>query len=93
MLLGMLAAMGMRDLNAIGALRTLLAAAINAAAVVTFILGGAVLWPEVTVMVVGALAGGWFGARFAQQADTRKVRAFIIGLGLVMSAYFFVTTR
>jgi hypothetical protein len=92
-LLGMLAALGMRDINAMGALRTLLAVAINAAAVVTFIVAGAVLWPHFAVMVTGSLAGGWFGARYAQQADPQKVRAFVISIGLIMSAYFFVTTR
>src|ERR1700732_5081769 len=54
MTLGMLAMMGMRDIHAMGAIRTLLAAAINAAAVVTFVLAGAVLWRECTVMVAGA---------------------------------------
>ena len=44
-------------------------------------------------MVLGSLAGGWFGARFAQKADPRKVRAFVIALGFAMSIYFFVTTR
>lgn len=88
--LGMLAALGMRDVHAMGAIRTLLAAAINATAVVTFILAGAVLWPQCAVMVAGALAGGWFGARYAQRADPRKVRAFVIGIGIAMSAYFFV---
>jgi hypothetical protein len=91
--LGMLAALGMRDIHAMGAIRTLLAAAINAAAVITFIVAGAVLWPQFAVMVAGALAGGWFGAHFAQKADPRKVRAFIIILGLAMSAYFFVRVR
>ena len=90
--LGMLAALGMRDIHAMGAIRTLLAAAINAAAVVTFILAGAVLWPQCGVMVAGALLGGWFGARYAQKADPRKVRAFVIGIGLAMSAYFFFVT-
>jgi uncharacterized protein len=90
--LGMLAALGMRDIHAMGAIRTLLAAAINAAAVVTFILAGAVLWPQCGVMVAGALLGGWFGARYAQRADPRKVRAFVIGIGLAMSAYFFFVT-
>ena len=92
-ILGMLAALGMRDIHAMGAIRTLLAAAINAAAVVTFIVEGAVLWPQFAVMVAGALAGGWFGAHYAQKAVPRRVRAFIIGLGFTMSAYFFVTTR
>jgi uncharacterized protein len=91
--LGMLAALGMRDIHAMGAIRTLLAAAINAAAVVAFIVAGAVLWPQFAVMVVGALVGGWFGAHYAQKADPGKVRALVIGVGLAMSAYFFVTAR
>jgi uncharacterized membrane protein YfcA len=90
--LGMLAALGMRDINAMGAIRTLLAVAINAAAVVTFVVAGAVLWLHFAVMVAGALAGGWFGAHYAQKADPQKVRVLVIAVGLVMSAYFFVTT-
>jgi hypothetical protein len=93
MTLGMLAIMGMRDIHAMGALRTLLAAAINAAAVVTFIVAKAVLWPHCAVMVAGSLAGGWFGAHYAQKADPRKVRVVVICIGVAMSAYFFVTVR
>src|SRR5579863_5444654 len=92
-MLGMLAALGMRDIHAMGAIRTLLAAAINAAAVLAFIVAGAVLWPVFAVMVAGALTGGWFGAHYAQKADPLMVRVFIIILGLAMSAYFFVTVR
>ena len=91
--LGMLAMMGMRDIHAMGAIRTLLAAAINGAAVVTFIVAGAVLWPQCTVMIVGSLVGGWFGAHYAQKADPHKVRGVIIGAGIAMSAYFFLTVR
>jgi uncharacterized membrane protein YfcA len=91
--LGMLAVLGMRDIHAMGAIRTLLAAAINAAAVVTFIVAGAVLWRECAVMVAGALLGGWFGAHYAQKADPGKVRALVIGVGVAMSAYFFLTAR
>jgi uncharacterized protein len=93
MTLGMLAMMGMRDIHAMGAIRTLLAAAINAAAVVTFIVARAVLWPQCAVMIVGSLAGGWFGAHYAQKADPRKVRVLVIAVGFAMSAYFFVTVR
>lgn len=91
LVLGMLAALGMRDIHAMGATRTLLAAAINAAAVVTFILAGSILWPQCAVMVAGG--GSWFGAHYAQKADPRKVRVLVIGVGLAMSAYFFVATR
>lgn len=91
--LGMLTALGMRDIHAMAAIRTLLAATINAAAVITFLLAGAILWPQCAVMVAGALTGGWFGAHYAQRADPGKMRKLVIGVGLAMSAYFFVATR
>ena len=92
-LLGMLAALGMRDIDAMGAIRTLLSVVINAAAVLTFILARAVFWPHCLVMIAGAMTGGWFGAHYAQKADPRKVRGFVIAVGLAMSAYYFVTVR
>jgi uncharacterized membrane protein YfcA len=91
--LAMLSMLGMRDIHAMGAIRTLLAVAINAAAVITFIVAGAVLWPQCAVMVAGSLVGGWFGARYAQKAEPGKMRAVVIGVGLLMSAYFFVTVH
>jgi uncharacterized membrane protein YfcA len=93
MILGMLASLGMRDIHAMGAIRTLLAVVINAAAVLTFILAGAVLWPQCIVMIAGALLGGWFGAHYAQKADPRKVRLVVIAVGVAMTAYYFVTVR
>ena len=93
MTLAMLALMGMRDIHAMGAIRTLLAVAINAAAVVTFVVAHAVLWPQCAVMIAGSLAGGWFGAHYAQQADPAKVRGLVIAVGVAMTAYFFITVR
>ena len=88
--LGMLAALGMRDVHAMGAIRTLLAAVINAAAVLMFVVAGAVLWLQCVVMIAGATTGGWFGAHFAQKADPAKIRRVVIAIGLLMTAYFFV---
>src|ERR1700679_1036757 len=90
MALAMLALMGMRDIHAMGAIRTLLAVAINAAAVVTFIVARAVLWPQCLVMIAGSLAGGWFGAHYAQRTDPQRVRAMVIGVGVAMTMYFFI---
>ena len=91
--LAMLAALGMTDIHAMGAIRTLLAVVINAAAVLIFIVARAVFWPQCLVMVAGAIVGGWFGAHYAQRADPVKVRRVIIGIGVVMSAYYFITVR
>jgi uncharacterized protein len=93
MILGMLAALGIRDIHAMGAIRTLLSVVINAAAVLTFILAGAVFWPQCLVMIAGALTGGWFGAHYAQKADPLKVRRVVIAIGVAMTAYYFVTVR
>ena len=88
--LGMLAALGMHDVHAMGAFRTLLAAVINAAAVLMFVVAGAVLWLQCVVMIAGATTGGWFGAHFAQKADPAKMRRVVIVIGLMMTVYFFV---
>ena len=93
MSLAMLAALGMHDIHAMGAIRTLLAVAINAAAVITFIVAGAVLWPQCVVMIGGAATGGWFGAHYAQKADPLKMRYGVIGIGFAMTAYFFLSAR
>jgi uncharacterized protein len=93
MLMGMLAAIGMRDIHAMAAIRTLLSLAINAAAVVTFIVAGAVMWPQALVMIAGALTGGWFGAHYAQKVDPLKMRYAVIGVGIVMTTYFFLTSH
>lgn len=89
-MLGMMTLLGMRDIHVMNALRILLAAVINAVAVLTFVVSGTVFWGQCLVMMAGALTGGWFGAQYAQKADPKKVRWFIIALGLGLSAYFFV---
>jgi len=93
MTLAMLAALGMNDMHAMGALRTLLAVVINAAAVLLFVAARAVLWPQCVTMIVGAILGGWLGAHYAQKVDPAKMRRVIIAIGMVMTAYYFVTAR
>lgn len=90
-MMGMMAALGMTDIHNMNALRTLLAATINIVAVATFIVAGAVLWPQCLVMIIGAMAGGWSGGHYAQKADPKKLRYVVILTGLAMTVYFFVS--
>jgi len=90
MMLALLTMLRMEDIHAMNALKTLLNAAINGAAVVTFIAAGVVLWPQALVMIGGAVMGGYGGAHFAQKLDPQIVRRFVIAVGIGMSAYFFV---
>ena len=90
MMLALLTMLRMEDMHAMNALKTLLNAAINGAAVVTFIVAGAVLWPQALVMLVGAVLGGYGGAYSAQKLDPVIVRRFVIAVGICMTAYFFL---
>lgn len=88
--LAMLAAVGMTDIHAMNALKSVLGMAINGIAVLVFILGRAIYWPQAVVMIVGAVAGGYFGAHFAQKLPQQWVRWFVILVGAGMTVYFFV---
>ncbi len=90
-MMGMMAAIGMTDIHNMNALRILLAATINLVAVGTFIVAGAVLWPQCLVMILGSITGGWTGGHYAQKADPKKLRYVVIFIGFVMTAYFFIT--
>jgi uncharacterized membrane protein YfcA len=87
--LAMLAAVGMTDIHAMNALKSILGMAINGIAVLVFIARGAIYWPQGIVMIMGALVGGYFGAHYAQKLPQAWVRNFVILVGAGMTAYFF----
>jgi uncharacterized membrane protein YfcA len=87
--LAMLAAVGMTDIHAMNAFKSILGVAINGVAAVVFIAKGAIYWPQGTVMIVGALIGGYFGAHYAQKLPQVWIRNFVILVGAGMTVYFF----
>jgi uncharacterized membrane protein YfcA len=88
--LAMLAAMGMTDIHDMNALKVVLGGVINGVATVTFVITGAIVWPQAIVMTVGAILGGYFGAHYAQKLPQSWIRAFVILVGAAMTVYFFV---
>lgn len=87
--LAMLAALGMTDIHAMNALKSVLGSVINGVAVVLFVVKGAVYWPQCIAATLGAIVGGYFGAHYAQKLPQSWVRLFVIVVGFAMSAYFF----
>jgi uncharacterized membrane protein YfcA len=87
--LAMLAILGMTDIHAMNALKVVLGGIINGIAVITFILAGAVVWKQGSVVIVGAVFGGYFGAHYAQKLPGAWIRRFVIVVGTTMTAYFF----
>jgi uncharacterized membrane protein YfcA len=88
--LAMLAAVGMTDIHAMNALKSVLGMAINGIAVLVFVVKGAVYWPQAVVMIVGAVVGGYFGAHYSLKLPQVWVRWFVILVGSGMTVYFFV---
>lgn len=78
------------DIRVLNPIRTMMVAACNAAAVVCFILAGAVRWPQTLTLLVGALAGGYVGAQVARRLPQPVLRAAIIAIAATMTAVFFI---
>lgn len=89
-ILAMLTALGMADIHAMNALKTILSGATNGVAVIVFIAAHAVFWPQALVMIVGAAAGGYFGARYSLRLAQKYVRGFVMLTGSGMTIYFFL---
>jgi len=88
-MLAMLAALGMTDIHAMNALKSIMGSAINGVAVVTFVVAGAIYWRQAIVMIVGGIAGGYLGAHYAMKLPQAWIRWFVVLVGAGMTVYFF----
>ena len=78
------------DVKGLNAPRTLLVTAANSVAVLCFALAGAVRWPEAMLVGVGALAGGYGGARLGKMLPPAVVRLGTVVVAAGMTLHFFV---
>ncbi len=90
LMLATLGLMGMENIHEMNAMKTILQSCINGVAVITFIIAGAVVWPQAILMVIGAIVGGFGGAYYARRIEQRWVRIFVICVGVGMTIYFFL---
>ena len=90
--LAMFAALGMTDIHAMNALKVVLGGVINGVATFTFVATGTIVWPQAVVMTLGALAGGYLAAHYAQKLPQAWIRTFVICIGSAMTVYFFIRT-
>jgi uncharacterized protein len=88
--LALLALLGMESIHAMNGVKTILVCTVNGVAIITFIVARIIVWPQALLMIVGASAGGYAGAYYAQKMHPRHVRWIVIAIGFGMSAYFFL---
>lgn len=90
LMLGSLSIMGLRDIHRMNGLKTILGTVINVIGFVFFALKGLVVWNLAILMAIGAIIGGYVGARTAKRMEPRYIRAFVIVVGLSVSVWLFV---
>ncbi len=89
LMLSALGLMGVADIHEMNAVKTVLAACINALSVVVFAVEGKVVWPTAVVMAAAAVIGGYLGAHFGRRLPRALVRWTVIVIGFTLAAKYF----
>lgn len=90
LMLSALGFMGIGDIHRMNAVKTFLAATINAASVVVFLLNDLVNWTYAIPIAVSAIVGGYAGARVARRLPASAVRYAVIAIGFGLASYYFM---
>lgn len=77
------------ELKRMTPMRVLMVTAANAVAVVVFLVAGDWRWRETGALLVGAVAGGWLGAKLETRLPTAAVRWAVRIFAVVVTAGFF----
>jgi uncharacterized membrane protein YfcA len=88
----MLATLGLTqagDYHRLNALKNMLAVVIAAVAIIVFVSGGVVAWPQAIVMIPGGALGGYAGVWIAKRVPQNAVRGFVVAVGLFLAFYYF----
>ncbi|WP_050464077.1 sulfite exporter TauE/SafE family protein [Herbaspirillum autotrophicum] len=76
------------DIRKVKVLKNMLATAVSLAAITIFIIQDAVKWQETSIMLAGALPGGYAGGMLVRVLPAHIVRWCVIAAGMVMSLIY-----
>jgi uncharacterized membrane protein YfcA len=93
LMLAALSILGLTDIHQMNGLKNFLALCINGVAALYFIWSNMVYWPDVLIMAVGAIAGGYGGAGAARRLGRTAVRRIVIAIGLGMALSLFIKMK
>lgn len=88
----MLATLGLTqagDYHRLNALKNMLSIVIAIVAILVFVSGGVVAWPQAVVMIPGVALGGYAGVWVAKRVPQTAVRGFVVAVGLLLAFYYF----
>lgn len=90
LMLAALSILGLHDIHQMNGLKVLFGMSINGVAALYFIVMKMVYWPDVAVMAVAAIAGGYGGAGLARRLGRTVVRRIVIAIGFGMAISLFI---
>lgn len=90
LMLASLGMLGIGHVHEMNAVKNVLALLINLVAALYFAWSGLVRWDAACTMALGAIAGGYGGAHFAQRIPQRVVLHLITAIGFTLAAIMFV---
>ena len=88
LMLAALTAAGLAVRNA-GATKNVLAAVMNASAVLVFVFSPDVAWLQAAIVAVGAIGGGLIGAWALRRVNERILRACVVAVGVLLTIGLF----
>jgi len=93
LMLSSLAFVGIPDIHQMNAVKSILAAAMNAITLVIFFLAGVIVWKYALIMAVAGTLGGYAGARVARRLKPDYIRGFVVCVGFAVAAYSWFSKR
>ncbi len=87
LMLAIIGLLGVHDIHRANGIKNYLGLCLNSVAVLGFALSGLVYWPAALIMVLGAVAGGSFGANIAQRLPRILVRRAVVAIGLAIGLF------
>jgi uncharacterized membrane protein YfcA len=89
-LLALFSLWGMREINTMNGLKSVLSFALSVTSTITFAVAGLVAWPQAMTMMAAAIAGGYVGAPVGRILPPYVIRIIIVIIGVLMSFAFLI---
>jgi len=80
---------GYTDIHGMNGIKSILSGSLNAIAALIFVAAHRIDWLPTLVMMAAAIAGGYVGPVLARRMPEAVIRAIVIVVGVLMTAYFF----
>ena len=90
LMLAALSILGLTDIHEMNGLKVVFGGSINGVAAAYFVWARMVYWPDVLIMAVAAIVGGYGGAGMARRLGRTAVRRIVILIGFGMAISLFI---